>query len=190
MTHEAYHLSALEIVEWGKCPCLVLHPQSHDSESEKSFLSPIRVVGDVGESNLEMMQHRLQDHIPYLPHCLTCQRAPGVRQHRRRRAGVLETEVQADFCFIQADGQVKPSRTQGSVRCLASKECFSGSIACIVMTGNVESDRKVLIHWMHEFGLASSQTSVVLTKDSEEAVSSFVTQSSAGFTFLTQRAGP
>ena len=40
------------------------------------------------------------------------------------------------------------------------------------MTGNVESDRKVLIHWMHEFGLVSSQTSVVLTKDSEEAVSS------------------
>ena len=186
MSHATYHLSALEIVEWGKCPWLILHPDSH----EKTFLSPIRVVGNAGESDLEMMQHRMQGHIPYLPHCLTCQRARGVTQHRRRKAGILESEVQADFCFIQKDGQVLSSRTQSSIRCLALKECFSGNIACIVMSGDVESDRRILIHWMHEFGLSSANTSVVLTTDAEEAVSSFVSQSSSEFNFLIRKAGP
>ena len=51
---------------------------------------------------------------------------------------------------------------------------FSGSIGCVVMDGNLESCRRVLVHWLMEFGLASSSTSIVLTTDSEDAVGSFV----------------
>jgi len=41
-----------------------------------------------------------------------------------------------------------------------------------------------------EFGLASSSTSIVLTTDSEDAVSSFVATGTPGFNFLVQRVGP
>ena len=70
------------------------------------------------------------------------------------------------------------------------KECFSGSIGCVVMDGNVDSCRRVLIHWLREFGLSSSSTSIVLTTDSEEAVGAFVSGGTPGFHFLVQRAGP
>ena len=50
--------------------------------------------------------------------------------------------------------------------------------------------RRCLIHWLHEFGLASSKVAVTLVTDSEAAVSSFVTNVSDQYHFWVKKAAP
>ena len=83
--------------------------------------------------------------MPYHPSYLSCQRTKGIVQHCRRRADALESEMQADFFFVKSSGETSTREIPNSIRCLALKECFSGSIGCVVMDGNVDSCRRVLI---------------------------------------------
>lgn len=58
------------------------------------------------------------------------------------------------------------------------------------MTENVKRDRDMLVHWLSEFGLLSSETSITLLTDAEQTVQSFVTGRSEKFDFLVRKAAP
>ena len=79
---------------------------------------------------------------------------------------------------------------ESSLKVLALKEMYSSSIGVIVMTENVKRDRDMLVHWLSEFGLSSSETSITLLTDAEQTVQSFVTGCSEKFDFLVRKAAP
>ena len=60
------------------------------------------------------------------------------------------------------------------------------------MTENVEKDRSLLVRWLDECGLSSTEgsVSVTLVTDSEQHVSTFVSRSSGKYQFLVRKAGP
>ena len=74
----------------------------HVSDSVPSDLSPISplLFPMTKAAEAALQQHRLQGHVPFDPRCVACQRGKAVFQHRRRKEGQFEAEVQADFGYI------------------------------------------------------------------------------------------
>ena len=117
----------------------------------------------------------------------------GVTQHRRRSEKGLETEVVADFMFLDAVGEsisVVERQTGGSIKVLVLREAFSSCIGAVVISEDVGKDRGLLIKWLSEFGLATASASVTLLTDAEEAVKSFVTGASDKCAFMVRKAAP
>lgn len=191
--HRNERIVVTDVCSWGNCPWVVI-ASSVDEFSNlpetSNIMSPIRVVSMEGDDSQELLNHRLHGHNPFHPKCLHCQKAKGVTRHRRKGNADLKTELQADFMFINREGETVERAGQGTLKCLALKEVSSGSIGAILMEGNVAKERSKLIHWLHEFGLSSEHSSILLTTDSEAAVSAFVTGASREFTFLVSKAGP
>ena len=203
LKHDGTGLQAVDTCFFAGCPWVQLRPrtdpsstplrmtdvENEDNLPESMDVSAVKKVRSSAET--ELTAHRLRGHTPFEPTCLHCQKARGVHQHRRRTASGLQTEIQADYFFISAEGQVSTERAPGSIKCLALKECFSSCVGCVVIDGvDLVAARRCLVHWLQEFGLASSKVAVTLVTDSEAAVSSFVTNVSNQYHFLVKRAGP
>ena len=105
----------------------------------------------------------------------------------------LETEVVADFMFLDAVGEsigVVERQTGGSIKVLVLREAFSSCIGAVVISEDIGKDRSLLIKWLSEFGLATASASVTLLTDAEEAVKSFVTGASDKYAFMVRKAAP
>ena len=66
--------------------------------------------------------HRMQGHVLYDPRCTICARGKSTFQHRRRREGALETEVQADFGFLTTRGEMVDDEADGTIKVLVLTE--------------------------------------------------------------------
>ena len=166
-------------------------------ESNKSLLQSVPHVGHVAvvsqKTKEDLEAHRANGHVPFHPDCEHCVKSRGVAQHRRRSEKGLETEVVADFMFLDAVGEsvsVVDRQTGGSVKVLVLREAYSSSIGAVVMTNDIAKDRGILIKWLSEFGLSTSAASITLLTDAEEAVKSFVTGSSDKYAFRVCKAAP
>ena len=111
-------------------------------------------------------------------------------QHRRRREGTLETEVQADFGFLTARGEVVDDETDGTFKVLVLTDLSTNCVGCVVVGQDARNAKNLLCKWLDHFGLASSTSSLVLHTDAERAVSELVGTSSEKYTFLVRRARP
>ena len=89
----------------------------HVSDSVPSDLSPISplLFPMTKAAEAALQQHRLQGHMPFDPRCIVCQRGKAVFQHRRRKDGQFEAEVQADFGYITKRGEVSLAESEEGI---------------------------------------------------------------------------
>ena len=109
----------------------------------------------------------MHGHTPYDPRCTICTRGKSVFQHRRRREGLLETEIQADFGFLPTRGELVPEEVEGNFKILALTELASGCVGYIVVERDVAKVRSQVCKWLEHFGLTSTTTGVILHTDAE-----------------------
>ena len=200
-------LTLLDTVIWCDTPWLKVKPHfgkelvlqvsqqvGLEQDVTDDFTATGHVCGIDRKRKDELEIHRAKGHMPFHADCSHCVKAKGVSHHRRRVAkDKLQTEIQADFVFISMIGEtveVFEGERESSLKVLALKEMYSSSIGVIVMTENVKRDRDMLVHWLSEFGLSSSETSITLLTDAEQTVQSFVTGCSEKFDFLVRKAAP
>ena len=139
----------------------------------------------------QMTAHRLRGHTPYEPSCEVCQSCKGVHRHARKKTEKgLNTEIFADFGFLNRDSEVSTSETRGSYKFLALKETFSSSIGCVLITGDPQRDKVNVCKRLNEFGLKGGDVSVSRVTDAESAVSALVSEAGGAFHFSVKRAGP
>ncbi|CAE7244902.1 unnamed protein product [Symbiodinium sp. CCMP2592] len=156
-----------------------------------SSIGHVAVVSQKTKEDLEI--HRAKGHMPFHPDCEHCLKSRGVTQHRRKSERGVETEIVADFMFLDSSGEtisVAERQTSSSFKVLVLREAFSSSIGAVMITENIAKDRGLLLKWLAEFGLSSSQASIVLLTDSEEAVKSFVAGASDKYIFMVRKAAP
>ena len=69
---------------------------------------------------------------------------------------------------------------------------MSPCLSLFLMTENVEKDRSLLVWWLDECGLSSTEgsVSVTLVTDSEQHVSTFVSRTSGKYHSLVRKASP
>ena len=119
VTHCESGLRLADICNFGGCPWVKLDPAWMYNGSDTPTYQGNFVMSDgmnavhgnaqlnplsrAAEAALEA--HRMQGHVPYDPRCIICARGKSTFQHRRRREGALETEVQADFGFLNHKGR-------------------------------------------------------------------------------------
>ena len=203
VTHLASGLRLDNICNFGGCPWVKLDPAwmyrdsdgsaRHDdefimSEGLHAVHGNLNPLSRAAEAALEA--HRLQGHVPYDPRCTICARGKSTFQHRRRREGALETEVQADFGFLTTRGELVEDETDGTIKILALTELSTNCVGYVVVGPEARSVKSLIQKWLDHFGLASSTSSVVLHTDAERAVSELVGTSSDKYTFLVRRARP
>ncbi len=138
----------------------------------------------------ELEQHRAQGHTPHNPNCLECGRGRSTFMHRRRRDNLIETEVQADFCFLSQNGELSELEVGGAVKILVLTELVSNCVAYIVVTENETNVRREIVAVLNHFGLESERASIVLQTDAEASVRSLVTGCSTRFVFHVRKARP
>ncbi|CAE7748672.1 ZCCHC13 [Symbiodinium sp. CCMP2592] len=156
-----------------------------------SSIGHVAVVSQKTKEDLEI--HRAKGHMPFHPDCEHCLKSRGVTQHRRKSERGVETEIVADFMFLDSSGEmisVAERQTSSSFKVLVLREAFSSSIGAVMITENIAKDRGLLLKWLAEFGMSSSQASIVLLTDSEEAVKSFVAGASDKYIFMVRKAAP
>ena len=137
-----------------------------------------------------LQKHRMQGHVPFDPRCTLCARGKSVFHYRRRRANMLETEVQADFAFLTTRGEVASEDAPGTIKVLVLTELSSGCIGYVVVESDVSKVRTQICGWLEHFGLTSTTTGVILHTDTERAVAELVGKSSGRYTFNVRRANP
>lgn len=65
--------------------------------------------------------------------------------HRRRRDNLIETELQADFCFLSQNGELSELEAGGAVKILVLTELMSNCVAYIVVTENEANVRREIV---------------------------------------------
>ncbi|CAE7278428.1 unnamed protein product [Symbiodinium sp. CCMP2592] len=186
---------------WCDTPWIRVIPHSEgdlllplDASVDPAPISSIGHVAVVSQKTKEDLEiHRAKGHMPFHPDCEHCLKSRGVTQHRRKSERGVETEIVADFMFLDSSGEtisVAERQTSSSFKVLVLREAFSSSIGAVMITENIAKDRGLLLKWLAEFGLSSSQASIVLSTDSEEAVKSFVAGASDKYIFMVRKAAP
>ena len=193
---------ATDIAYFAGCPWIKLQPdwgmQSWVGKSSGKCMSHVCGAEDEGfgvhrltrASEEALQKHRMQGHVPFDPRCSLCARGKSVFHHRRRRANMLETEVQADFAFLTTRGEVVSEDAPGTIKVLVLTELSSGCIGYVVVENDVSKVRTQICRWLEHFGLTSTRTGVILHTDAERAVAELVGKSSERYTFNVRRANP
>lgn len=152
---------------------------------------PVDTVRSVED---QLLQHRAQGHFPFHPQCVQCQASRSVFQHRRKRESTeqrrMSTEVVADFFYVSTRGEVTEKGQSDSFRFLVISERATSSVGCVYVGKDVAEARQGVVAWLNEFGLQSSEASIVLITDSETAVSKLVTGACEGYSFIVRKAAP
>ena len=197
LVHESSGLHAHEVTTFAGCPWIRLHPHSGlDTRHDECTLSGVDMIerGVVNPlsraAQSELEQHRAQGHTPHNPNCLECGRGRSTFMHRRRKDNLIETEVQADFCFLSQNGELSDLEAGGAVKILVLTELVSNCVAYIVVTENETNVRREIVAWLNHFGLESEKSSIVLHTDAEASVRSLVTGCSTRFVFHVRKARP
>ena len=189
------HLRPAKAKEWdeqghGGCrnfpsTSAVSSPSSCQS-SDLSFISPMTKAAEVA-----LQQHRLQGHVPFDPRCVVCQRGKSVFQHRRRKEGQFEAEVQADFGFITKGGEISLEESEeGLFKVMILTGLSTNAVGYVLITNDMRANRVQIGKWMHHFGFTSNSVSIVLHTDAERAVAELVGKSHDQFVFSVRRARP
>ena len=144
-----------------------------DAVHVNSHLNPL---SRAAEAALET--RRMQGHVPFDPRCTICARGKSTFQHRRRREGALETEVQADFGFLTTRGEMVEDEADGTIKVLVLTELSTNCVGYVIVGPETRPVKNLICKWLDHFGLASSTSSVVLHTDAERAVSELVGTSS------------
>ena len=186
VVHEKSNVRLTEVLVWCDTPWVRVKPH-HGSELVLSHVDGAvddSVSGEIGHVQAvkrgnrdELEIHRAKGHMPFHPDC-----AKGVHQHRRKTDKGLNTEVTevaADFMFLSCVGEkisVEERESQNSFKVLVVHESFSSIVGAILRTENAEKDRSLLVRWLDECGMSSTEgsVSVTLVTDSEQHVSTFV----------------
>ena len=187
VSHVRASVEMLDTCMWCDTPWIRVLPHSDhellvpEEASDGSMMAAVEANGYVAavpqRTKEDLEVHRARGHVPYHPDCEHCVKSRGVTQHRRRSEKGLETEVVADFMFLDAVGEsigVVERQTGGSIKVLVLREAFSSCIGAVVISEDIGKDRSLLIKWLSEFGLATASASVTLLTDAEEAVKSFL----------------
>ena len=85
--------------------------------------------------------------MPYDPRCTICARGKSTFQHRRRREGALETEVQADFGFLTTCGELVEDETDGTIKILALTELSTNCVGYVVVGQEARSVKSLIQKW-------------------------------------------
>eukprot|EP00435_Cladocopium_sp_Y103_P024700 s2809_g6.t1 len=170
------------------CECGWEFNQNPEGAEVTHCASPLNPLSRAAEAALET--HRMQGHVPHDPRCTICARGKSTFQHRRRREGALETEVQADFGFLTTRGEMVDDEAEGTIKVLVLTELSTNCVGYVVVGHEARHVKTQICKWLDHFGLASSTSSVVLHTDAERAVSELVGTSSEKYTFLIRRARP
>ena len=194
---------AADVAYFAGCPWIRLQPDwgmqsrvdasggkcmSHVGEQSRQVSSfPCNRLTRASEEALQ--KHRMQGHVPYDPRCTICARGKSVFQHRRRRAGLLETEIQADFAFLTTRGEVVSEET-GNFKILALTELSSGCVGYVVVERDLVKVKTQICRWLDHFGLTSTTTGIILLTDAERAVADLVGKTADKYTFNVRRANP
>ena len=189
---------AADVAYFAGCPWIKLQPDwgmqsstgkcmSHVCGAENGDFAVHRLTRASEEA---LQKHRMQGHVPFDPRCTLCARGKSVFHHRRRRANMLETEVQADFAFLTTRGEVVSEDAPGTIKVLVLTELSSGCIGYVVVESDVSKVRTQICRWLEHFGLTSTTTGVILHTDAERAVAELVGKSSERYTFNVRRANP
>ena len=197
LVHDASGFHAHEVTIFAGCPWVRLHPHAGlDTKHDEWTLSGVE-THDAGFVNplskaaqSELEQHRAQGHTPHNPHCLECGRGRSTYMHRRRRDNLIETELQADFCFLSQNGELSELEASGAVKILVLTELVSNCVAYVVVTENETNVRREIVAWLNHFGLESEKVSIVLHTDAEASVRALVTGCSSKFVFHVRKARP
>ena len=197
LVHDASGFHAHEVTIFAGCPWVRLHPHAGlDTRHDEWTLSGVE-AHDAGFVNplskaaqSELEQHRAQGHTPHNPHCLECGRGRSTYMHRRRRDNLIETELQADFCFLSQNGELSELESGGAVKILVLTELVSNCVAYVVITENETNVRREIVAWLNHFGLESEKVSIVLHTDAEASVRALVTGCSSKFVFHVRKARP
>ena len=164
----------------------------HVSDRVPSDLSPISpLIPMTKAAEAALQQHRLQGHVPFDPRCVVCQRGKAVFQHRRRKEGQFEAEVQADFGYITKRGEISLAESEeGIFKVLVLTELSTNAVGYVLIHDDLRWNRVQVGKWMHHFGFTSSNVSIVLHTDSERAVSELIGKTHETFVFSVRRARP
>jgi hypothetical protein len=187
----------LETAYFANCPWVRLHPDA-TAPTSVSALGVVNAVS-VSESLLcplskeasdELEQHRRQGHMPFNAQCLECNRGRSVFQHRRKKEGSKDVELQADFCFLSQTGEVSLEESERAVKILVITESMSGCLGAIVIGSDNKVVQRQLKEWLDHFGLLSKETSIVIRTDAEISVGELIGRSVGNYNFMVRRAGP
>ena len=129
-------------------------------------------------------------HTPHDPRCVQCAKGRRVFQHRRRKEGVTECELQADFAFLSVRGEFTEEEVDTCFKVLVMTEMSSNCVGYVVVNNDLASVRVQIVKWLEHFGLNSEKSSIVLTTDAERSVSQLISRSSPNFSFTVRRANP
>ena len=195
--HDQLGLHCLETAYFANCPWVRLHPDT-TAPTSVSALGVVNAVS-VSESLLcplskeasdELEQHRRQGHMPFNAQCLECNRGRSVFQHRRKKEGSKDAELQADFCFLSQTGEVSLEESERAVKILVIAESMSGCLGAIVIGSDNKAVQRQLKEWLDHFGLLSKETSIVIRTDAEISVGELIGRSVGNYNFMVRRAGP
>ena len=187
---------ATEVGFFAGCPWLKVRPGPQKSSRHVTFacnsdcpaeslVAPLTRAGE-----LELQKHRLQGHTPHDPRCVQCAKGRTVFQHRRRREGVTECELQADFAFLSVRGEFTEEEVDNCFKVLVMTEMSSNCVGYVVVHNDLAAVRGQIVKWLEHFGLNSERSSIVLTTDAERSVSQLISRSSTNFSFTVRRASP
>ena len=98
--------------------------------------------------------------MPFNAQCLECNRDRLVFQHRRKKEGSKDVELQAD---CQA-GKVSLEESERAIKILAMIESMSGCLGAIVVGSDGKAVQRQLKEWLDHFGLLSKETSIVIRR--------------------------
>ena len=176
VTHCESGLRLADICNFGGCPWVKLDPAWMYNGSDTPTYQGNFVMSDgmnavhenaqlnplsrAAEAALEA--HRMPGHVPYDPRCIICARGKSTFQHRRRREGALETEVQADFGFLTTRGEMVSEETDSTFKVLVLTELSTNCVGYVVVGQDARHAKNLICKWLDHFGLASSTSSVVL----------------------------
>ena len=195
---------AADIAYFAGCPWIKLQPdwgmQSQVDSSDGKCMSRVHDTQHdtsvytcnplTRASEQALQKHRMQGHIPFDPRCTICARGKSVFQHRRRREGLLETEIQADFGFLTTRGELVSDEVEGNFKVLVLTELSSGCVGYVVVEPDVAKVRSQICKWLEHFGLTSTTTAIILHTDAERAVAELVGRATDKYTFNVRRANP
>ena len=202
VVHVDSGLRLTETAIFNGCPWVRIHPQVFHTMSVQpetqlgltmslpSHFQDHSVAPLTRKAEQELLQHRLNGHLPFDPRCPVCSNSKSFTQHRRRDSSNMETELQADFAYINSTGEVQSTVFEGGMKILVLTELYTGAIGYVLVQSDLVKTRTSIFRYLKHFGLASSKHSILLHTDAEPAVARLVSNVSDSYVFHIRKAPP
>ena len=111
--HVKSGVDMIDTCMWCDTPWIRVLPHSDgdllmpDESTESGRMASEGHVAAVSQRTKEDLEaHRAKGHVPFHPDCEHCLKSRGVTQHRRKSERGLETEIVADFMFLDSSSEM------------------------------------------------------------------------------------